>query len=271
MTGITAACKKDLDVLLTYLEKEPVVNTFFLADIEAYGFESPFQNVWIQWENSRPSAVYLRFYQNLMVYSSENQISTDFICHIAEKYDIMVIMGCGTTIQLLRHADFDSNWKYQHKKLLSLDFAPKFVPAVSGLRNAQVQDVNAIYSFLQKIEGFAAMYGSKEMLEQQLVSQEGIHLILEKDGEVVSHANSTVATRHTVMLGGVATRADMRSRGLASAVVCELSRMMLEKGLVPCVFSNAQSEHDLFRQLGYVYVDDWDMLERVQTKNETQS
>lgn len=58
------------------------------------------------------------------------------------------------------------------------------------------------------------MYASKEMLVQRLDSDDGIHLVLEAGGHILAHANSTVATRQTVVLGGVATRADMRGRGL---------------------------------------------------------
>ena len=93
-------------------------------------------------------------------------------------------------------------------------------------------------------------------------SDDGIHLVLEADGHILAHANSTVATRQTVVLGGVATRADMRGRGFASAVVSELCRRMQAKGLQPCVYSNAQPGHDLFLRLGFTCRGNWDTLER---------
>lgn len=114
--------------------------------------------------------------------------------------------------------------------MLSLGRAPSLAGPAGGLRKAGPCDADAIYAFLQQIEGFAAMYASKEMLVQRLDSDDGIHLVLEAGGHILAHANSTVATRQTVVLGGVATRADMRGRGFASAVVSELCRCMQAKG-----------------------------------------
>ena len=54
-------------VSYTHLQKAPVENTFLLADIEQYGFTAPFQQVWAMWRGGLPAAVYLRFYQNLLI------------------------------------------------------------------------------------------------------------------------------------------------------------------------------------------------------------
>ena len=221
MTGIFQAGPKHQEVLARFLQKAPVENTFLLADIEKYGFSSPFQQVWVLWKNGLPEAVYLRFYQNLLVYSESGDIDVTFVEKIASEYDIMIIMGRRVDMNSVLAWGVRAGWQAQHKKLLSLGPAPSLVGTVPGLRKAGPQDADAIYAFLQKIEGFAAMYASKEMLVQRLVSDDGTHLVLEAGGHILAHANSTVATRQTVVLGGVATRADVRGQGLSSAVVSE--------------------------------------------------
>lgn len=262
MTGIFQAGPEHKEALLHFLQKAPVENTFLLADIEQYGFTAPFQQVWAMWRGGLPAAVYLRFYQNLLIYSGGGGIDTAFVERIAREYGIMVIMGRGADMETVLAWGASSGWRAQHKKLLSLGHAPSLAGPAGGLRKAGPCDADAIYAFLQQIEGFAAMYASKEMLVQRLDSDDGIHLVLEAGGHILAHANSTVATRQTVVLGGVATRADMRGRGFASAVVSELCRRMQAKGLQPCVYSNAQPGHDLFLRLGFTCRGTWDTLER---------
>lgn len=195
MTGIFQAGPKHQEVLARFLQKAPVENTFLLADIEKYGFSSPFQQVWVLWKNGLPEAVYLRFYQNLLVYSESGDIDVTFVEKIASEYDIMIIMGRRVDMNSVLAWGVRAGWQAQHKKLLSLGPAPSLVGTVPGLRKAGPQDADAIYAFLQKIEGFAAMYASKEMLVQRLVSDDGTHLVLEAGGHILAHANSTVATR----------------------------------------------------------------------------
>lgn len=55
-------------LLERYLEQEYVFNTFLLADLRLYGASAPFQDTWADVENGVCRAVYMRFYQNLMVY-----------------------------------------------------------------------------------------------------------------------------------------------------------------------------------------------------------
>ena len=145
MTGIFQAGPKHKEVLARFLQKAPVENTFLLADIEKYGFSSPFQQVWVLWKNGLPEAVYLRFYQNLLVYSESGDIDVTFVEKIASEYDIMIIMGRRVDMNSVLAWGVRAGWQAQHKKLLSLGPAPSLVGTVPGLRKAGPQDADAIY------------------------------------------------------------------------------------------------------------------------------
>lgn len=68
------------------------------------------------------------------------------------------------------------------------------------------------------------------MIADRIRNNDGIHLMLERDGEIVSHGNSTAGAGRTVMLGGVGTAPAFRGRGYASEIVSALSRAVLARG-----------------------------------------
>ena len=51
---------EDETVLKEYLMKEKEYNTFLLADIAAYGFDNPCQDVWMETNDDVCEGIYLR-------------------------------------------------------------------------------------------------------------------------------------------------------------------------------------------------------------------
>ena len=73
----------DLQQLLEYLHDEKEYNTFLIADINGYGFESDCQDVWMDVEGEECKGVYLRFYSNLLVYSKEDTLNIEIMKKLA--------------------------------------------------------------------------------------------------------------------------------------------------------------------------------------------
>lgn len=59
--------EKDRGQLLNYLQENPIYHTFLLADMEQYGFNHSFQQIYVQEENGECQGVYLRYYHNLIL------------------------------------------------------------------------------------------------------------------------------------------------------------------------------------------------------------
>ncbi len=262
MMCIRSAHEGCRDKLLAYLEQQPLINTFLLADIEKYGFNQPFQQVWLEEKNGALQAVYLRFYQNIIVYSHCNHLDAEFVQLLIEQFDILLVMGRGADMDCLSSLEH-GNWSLVKKGFYSMPndyLLPE--PTALPLRTADCGDVDLIHNFLCGIEGFAAMYASRDMLYDRIHSGDGIHLLYEKNGKLISHANSTTPSRYGAILGGVATAPEVRHMGHASAVVVALSRQILSLGLQPCVLSAAPSGQNLFESIGFTRVEDWNTIER---------
>ena len=52
---------------MQYLKAEPVYHTFLLSDLECYGFEHEFQQVYMQEKEGICEGVVLRYYNNLIL------------------------------------------------------------------------------------------------------------------------------------------------------------------------------------------------------------
>lgn len=150
------------------------------------------------------------------------------------------------------------------KQLMRLAGGERLSRTELPFRSAGFEDSDRIYRFLQQIEGFGSMYASKDMISDRLKKRDGIHLLLESEGDIISHGNSTVSTDHSMFLGGISTRPDMRGKGYATALVSQLSRLALSRRVFPCVICNAPAEHNLFIRLGFVQEDEWTTVERAQ-------
>ena len=88
---------EDKGILTGYLSQEKEYNTFLLADVNTYGFDTDCQDVWMEWEEGRCTGVFLRFYTNLLVYTQERELnagSLDFILKNYEIIELSILKGC---------------------------------------------------------------------------------------------------------------------------------------------------------------------------------
>lgn len=89
------------------------------------------------------------------------------------------------------------------------------------------------------------------MIARRIETREGRHFIIERGGQVICQANSTAETAEAAILGGVATRADWRRQGLASAVMTALCGQLLSEGKKPCLFFENEEAGRIYSQLGF--------------------
>ena len=65
--------QKDHEIVQALLQQEPAYNLFIIGDIEAYGYESEFQELWGDFTpDGNLRAVLLRYYQSFIPYITKN-------------------------------------------------------------------------------------------------------------------------------------------------------------------------------------------------------
>jgi len=261
-------CQSEAEaILLSYLQEEAVYNTFMTADIINYGFEQRFQEIYadVAGEVMEPDAVkgvYLKFYDNFMIYSRTKEVDREFLRSYFTDWLPAVVMGKADVIAAA--APLLPDYTYNEKSIFALSGQDIKRPPDIGVtvKRATLEDVDRIYQFLMSIEEIKHLYDSREMIVSRIKTGDGHHCFVEKEGVIIGHANSTAENPSTVMIGGVGTKAQARGRGIASAIVYELAHGILEQGKTPCLFGKKKETHNLFTGLGFRRFGAWATLER---------
>lgn len=247
--------ESDREKLKAYLKEEAVYNTFLLADIADFGFDSSFQTVYVDEEGTAIKGIYLCFYQNLILYSKDDKINREFLKELFQAYIPDVVMGKLENVQKV--AELLPNYRIACKDLYLLEDALRLKQEERGIEKAGLEEVDAIFAFIQTIPEIKSLYTSKQMIYDRIAKNTGTHYLIREDGEVVAHANSAAACDYTTMIGGVATAMPYREKELASRIVSRLCRDILAAGRKPCLFCEREEAHNLFCRIGFQKAGKW--------------
>lgn len=252
------------ELLLNYLKQEAECNIFMIADIMNYGFDSDVQSVWADIEEEKCNAVYLWFCNNLLIYSHKetlNVVSLETILDMKKPDQIMAKRKILEQILSVMKSD-NKNYSLKSKQLLALKTPIRNASNQTEYpcRSGEYSDIDKIYDFLQSGE-LAPLYRSKAMIEKRIEIGEGVHLLIEVEGDIVAQINSAASTPYSVMLGGLFTKTSYRRKGMAGYLVTQLCQQMFEEHRIPCLISDVEKEQNLFYKLGFEKVEDFTTLE----------
>lgn len=248
--------------LLEYLSRDPLVNTFAIADVSFYGMESAFQDVYFQQDEHGYQGVYVRYCSTIIVAADPKTIDPQAISSLIDA-QTTTIMGPARTIRNLR------NWLQAHR------FTPQFTasnlyqlpdPLSSSrpqipIRTATEEDVLQIHRFLQSIPELRSLYPDPRMIVNRMRSGEGVHVIVENEaGEIIAHGNTAATTEYAAMIGGVGVSTKFRRRGIATEIVSFLSGLIQNSRRTPCALSAQPPGHSIFDSLGFHHLIDWGIL-----------
>lgn len=71
--------KKDHEQVFSFLKEEAALNLFIIGDIEAFGYETDFQELWGAFEeNGTLKSILLRFHNTFIPYSKDEFVVTEY-------------------------------------------------------------------------------------------------------------------------------------------------------------------------------------------------
>lgn len=248
--------EKDREWLLAYLQKNPVYHTFLLADMEQYGFDQPFQQIYVQEEEGECQGVYLRYYRNLILAGEPDCIDGKAAAQLVNE-EIGTVMGRGELVKQVSDC-LDGKWKRVESRLY-VQPEPVQVPKkqIGDLRIADLDDVDTIYQFLMSFPEFAAPYGEKAMIINRIANKEGIHVLIEENGKIIAHGNSAAAAEKTCMIGGICVDPAYRGKGYAQKILSALGAYIHQQGKIPCIFAPADPGYSIFEKTGFEIYGTW--------------
>jgi predicted GNAT family acetyltransferase len=254
--------EKDRSIVLDFLSEEPSINLFAIGDIEIFGFEEDFQDIWGQFNGTHLEGVLLRYNQNFIPYWKKESFNPQEFIKIIKTSSIKNRMISGKKSIIKYFEDIFNNYNKKETYFCELKKAENLVEDASEVKTAQVSDKYRIPQFTNTIEEFRDSPDvTPEQFEKKIKTNSGRAYYIENDkGKIISVAQSTAENSQSAMIVGVATRPGYRRKGLVSKCMSKLCKDYLNEGKTLCLFYDNPEAGNIYKKIGFKEIDKWTMI-----------
>jgi predicted GNAT family acetyltransferase len=256
--------QQDHDVTYRFLSKEPSINLFILGDIEAFGYESDFQELWGEFnDKGELNAVLLRYHQSFIPYAM-GEFDVAGFTKIIKQYsgeNRVALSGKTEIVQAFEGKPELTFGKRQVTYFAECNSIERLSQSNHDLeiKKATLADVDRILNIRQSIEEFNVLPSARDILVQSMESNVSRTYYTEEDGVITASASTAAEYSLAAMIVGVCTRKEYRRKGLASSVMQVLFRDVLNEGKTLCLFYDNPEAGRIYKRLGFVDIGMWTM------------
>lgn len=250
---------------MEYLSEEPAINLFIIGDIEGFGFDEDFQDIWADFnEFGEIDAVFLRYYENFIPYSkNESYDWSEFKTIIVEKEEKSEghVMMSGKASIIDKFDDILPNHRRRSTYFCELRNDKNLVQDIEeDIKQAGVEDSRRIYDLINEITEFNSSLNIEERIKNKLETKTGRVYYYEDNGLMTSVAQTSAENSMSAMVVGVATLKEYRQKGLMSKCLSKLCRDVLDEGKTLCLFYDNPKAGRVYHKLGFETLDKWVMV-----------
>lgn len=256
--------EEERKMTMDFLGKEPAINLFIIGDIEAFGFDEDFQELWGQFdEQNELEGVLLRFIESFIPYfAKENFDATGFKEKIDKAEGKIIISGKAKIVreflnmEEIYSAKNDYFCELTEDKLLGKGDAYK-------IKVAEVKDAEKISELLAQIVEFEGVSNSSDRIADKIKTKTGrVYYVENEMGKTISLSQTSAENSKSAMITGVATLPEYRGKGVMSACLSKLCGDLLDEGKTLCLFYDNPKAGSVYHRLGFKSIDNWIMLSR---------
>ncbi|MCG6793884.1 GNAT family N-acetyltransferase [Anoxybacillus geothermalis] len=253
---------EDDQQVFSFLRQDPSFNLFIIGDIESFGYDADFQDVWGQFDDAGSlKAVLLRYYDSYIPYAPGDFDADGFARLIRET-------APSSSIQLSGKADiarqFEERLPLGEKRTLYFcecrtdEYARQEMGAFA-VKKAELADVDRILDLRRRIAEFETRPSSRDMLVKGMETNSARTYYIEQDGRMVAAASTSAENSLSAMIVGVCTDQEHRGKGYASTIVAKLVCDLLAEGKMPCLFYDNPDAGRIYHRLGFRDIGLWAM------------
>ena len=256
--------KKDHDALMNYIGEEPAINLFIIGDVESFGYDEPFQELWGDFDGTLIKGVLLRYRDSFVPYFKDASCADILgMKEIIRTYEGPKIISGAKKVLVHFEGLLPENvtkelyfCEIQNRAQLTT-----LASNLSRVKKAVVEDALRISNLLQMISEFSGTSTTVETIEHKLATNTGRIFYIENDhGEMLALAQTTAENSKSAMIVGVATHPDHRNKGYTSECMTALCTEVLNEGLSLCLFYDNPKAGNIYHRLGFVTIDSWVMI-----------
>lgn len=253
--------KEDHEVVLDYLSEEPSINLFIIGDIEAFGYDSDFQELWGEFDSEHTlKAVLLRYYKSFIPYS-KTEFDVLGIANIIKSYEGPIFLsGKSDLVEKFEEIDGLNLGKKQVTYFAECRSDEQLTKDTSlDVKRAGFEDIERILEIRSTIEEFNMAADAREMITKAMESNTARTFYTEENGVITSCVSTTAENSLSAMIVGVCTLKSHRRLGLASGIMNKLFKEVLAEGKTLCLFYDNPEAGRIYKRLGFVDVGMWTM------------
>ena len=257
---IRKLAEQDRKQVMEYLSEEPAVNLFLLGDIEVFGFDKDFQEVWGSFdERGALGGVLLRYRDNFIPYFKDDEFDDSGFKQIIKEHEGNTMIS-GVERIVKNYTQLLPGRKYKSMYFCELTHDKKLKETDADIKIAVKQDAGRIAELMAQIEEFERPSTEKE-IEDRIEDRSGrAYFIEDSSGKMLSIAQTTAENSQSAMVVGVATEKGYRNRGLMSACLSKLCRDVLGEGKTLCLFYDNPRAGSVYLGMGFEPIDNWVMI-----------
>lgn len=250
--------KEDHDQVFPFLSQEPSINLFTIGDIEAFGYETDFQELWGEFDSvGNVKAVLLQYYKSFIPYASSHfdvQAFADIIKNSGGKY---YLSGKSEIVEQFEGIEGLELGKKQVTFFAECTTKQNWETDLPSVKEAELTDVDRIINIRNTIEEFKMMDGARESLIHSMESKTARTYYTENDGLMTACASTAAENSISAMIVGVCTRNEYRKHGLASTIMEKLFADVMNEGKILCLFYDNPAAGRIYKRLGFVDIAKW--------------
>lgn len=252
--------KQDNTQILSFLQKEAAINLFLIGDIEAFGYDEDFQEIWGQFtKENELQAVLLRFHDSFIPYA-QRSFSAEQFAYKLYGNDGIKISGKSDVVEQFETIP---SLKLGEKKRLYFAECPNNnqlqETITAHIKIATIDDVTNIMKLRKQITEFALGDGSEELLRQAIKTNTGRTYYIEEDGEIIACASTSAENSLSAMIIGVCTHENYRGKGYASQILSKMIQDFTAEGRTLCLFYDNPAAGRIYKRLGFKDIGTWTM------------
>lgn len=253
----------DKSEALSFLGVEPAINLFIIGDIEAFGFDQSYQELWGQYDDlGQLEGILLRFHEVHIPYFRKSDFDTRGFKNIIKAYDGDVMMsGKGQIIS--KFDDILPNHKRRSTYFCEITNSNDLHKGpYEDIKIAKVEDSKKIYDCIEKIQEFSSSVNDLSRIESKFNTNSGRVYYIEKGDEIISISQTAAENSMSAMVVGVATLDEFRGQGLMSRCLSKLCLDVIQEGKSLCLFYDNPDAGKVYHKIGFKTIDTWTMVSK---------
>ncbi|MBR5081410.1 MAG: GNAT family N-acetyltransferase [Bacteroidales bacterium] len=255
---------KDKQRILTYIASDYSHCLYLFLNIQKYSLDSGVIEVYCQEKENRITAVMLKYYSCLHVYSKDNDLDAEEIGLFFESKGLTMLYSTTATANCLNktlpqtltnNIMVSNGWVAQ---IISVDKEPQGLSVP-----AQEDDFEQIIRLIYDDEDIGKSYKYDDLARQLIErNREGYarNLVIKQDDLVIAHACTNAELGGIAIVAELLVRAEYRRKGYASEIWRGICSQLLSEGKEVYSFYYTEESRNLHKRIGFFEVCEWSKI-----------